>query len=517
MLNAMRQGSQSKLMKFILFTFLGAAVGGMALMDVGGFFGSGVGNNSIAKIGRHSISSMEFDQTLRRALSQQGMQIKEAYEFGMVDQILQSEINQHLLTQAALDTGIYAGDETVARLLGSLIEPMMLAQPNARRSDVLQTVLRAQGMTEQGLVSMLRQNLMITTLQSTIQVASSVPSRAEALNLYQVQNETRDVQGFFLSDDSVKGVEDAQEEVLKAFYEAGKSSRYVIPETRSFTIAILSEKNLKSGELVSDEELEREYQKSIKTYTLPERREIVQAVLDNQATAEKIAAAVRDENQSLKDAVKAVTGKTAAYQEETIFAREGLVKAMADAAFTTEPGTVSAPVQTPLGWHVFVVTDILPEAARPFAEVKDNMRKDLSENRLSELLFETANAIDDRLAGGEYIDVIAREMNLAVTEIGPVTEDGSTTGKRDALKDFEEDRAYLLQTAFELSEGESAPVFELSGGRYAALHLNTVTERGFQPYEEVKADLKKSWIGDQKASLNRARAQKAQQDIASGV
>lgn len=516
MLNAMRDGAQSKIIKFVLFGFLVMAVGGMALMDVGGFFRNGVGNNNVVRIGGDSISSMQFDQTMRRVLSQQGMQPKEAYEFGMVDQILQAEINQRLMTQAAYDMGIYAGDATVARQIGSLIDPLMKSQPNAQRRDILQTILRAQGMTEQDLVNTLRQGMMNTVLQSTIQMATTIPSRAEALNLYQVQNETRDVKAFFLSNDSVKDVEDAQEEVLKAFYEAGKSSRHVIPETRSFTIAVLTEKNLSSGASVTDEELEKEYQKAIKSYTLPERRELVQAILDNQAAAEKVAAAVRDDKQSLRDAVKTVTGKTAAYQDETVFAREGLVKAMGDAAFTAELNTVSAPVQTPLGWHVFVVTEILPEAARPFAEVKDSMRKDLAEGRLSEQLFETANAIDDRLAGGEDINAIAKEMNLSVTKIGPVGEDGSTPDKRDALKDFEKDRAYILQTVFELSEGESAPVLEISGGRYAAIHVDTVKERSFEPYEAVKADLKKSWIGDQKASLNRTRAQKIQQEIAAG-
>ncbi len=517
MLNAMRDGAQSKFIKFILFGFLVMAVGGMALMDVGGFFRNGVGNSNVASFGGNAISSAQFDQTMRRVLSQQGMQPKEAYEFGMVDQVLQAEINQRMMTEAAYDMGIYAGDATVAKQIGSLIDPLMKSQPNAKRQDILQTILRAQGMTEQDLVNTLRQGMMNTVLQNTIQTATTIPSRAEALNLYQVQNETRDVKAFFLSNDSVTGIEDAQDDVLKAFYEAGKSSRHVIPETRSFTIAILTEKDLQSGTSVTDEELEKEYQKAIKSYTLPERRELVQAVLSNQETAEKVAAAVRDDKQSLKDAVKTVTGKTTAYQDETVFAREGLVKAMADAAFTAELDTISNPVQTPLGWHVFVVKEIIPEAARPFADVKDSMRKDLAEGRLSEQLFETANAIDDRLAGGEDINVIAKEMNLAITKIGPVSEDGSTSDKHDALKDFEKDRAYILQTVFELSEGESAPVLEISNGRYAAIHVDTVKERSFESYESVKADLKKSWTGDQKASLNRTRAQKVQQDIAAGT
>lgn len=517
MLNAMRDGAQSKIIKFFLFGFLVMAVGGMALMDVGGFFRNGVGTNSVAKIGSESISSLQFDQTLQRVLSQQGMQAREAYEFGMVDQILQGEINQRLLTQSAYEMGIYAGDATVAKQIASLIDPLVKSQPNAQRSDVLKTVLRAQGMTEQGLVDTLRRSMMNTVLQNTIQTSTAIPSRSEALKIYQIQNETRDVDGFILTDSSVKNVDDVQEEVLKAFYEAGKSSRHVIPETRSFTIAILSEKDLKADSALTDEALEKEYQKSIKSYTLPERREIVQAVLGTQADADKVLAAVRDNKQFLKDAVKAVTGKTTAYQDETLFAREGLVKAMADAAFNAKEGDVSGPVQTPLGWHVFIVQKTIPEAARPFAEVKDSIRKELSEGHLSQQLFDTANIVDDRLASGEDIAAIAKEMHMSLTQIGPVGADGSTQDKRDALKDFAKDREDILTTAFELSEGESAPVLELSDGRYAAIHMDTVNERSFKSYESVKDELKKLWTTDQQEAANMERAKKTQQEIAAGT
>jgi len=517
MLNAMRDGAHSKIIKFILFTFLVLAVAGMALMDVGGFFTSGVGNNMVAKAGKESISSVAFDQSLRRVLSQQGMQPREAYEFGMVDQVLESEINQRLLTQAALDMGIYAGNEQVARQISTLIEPLVQSQPGTSRSDMLRRLLQAQGMTEQAFVATMRREMMNTVLQGTIQTASSITSRAEALNLYLVQNETRDVDGLILSDASVKGIDDAPEEVLKAFYEAAKSSRFMIPETREFTIAVLTEDNIKSSLTVSDEELEKEYKKSISSYTLPERRVVEQAVLDTQEKAIKIAAAVRDDKKSLKDSVQSVTGKTTAYQDKTTFARQGLVKDIGDAAFVAEIDAVIDPIKTPLGWHVLVVKEILPESVKSFESVKDDLKKELSQGMLSAQLFNTANSIDDRLASGEAIGDIAKDMDLKLNKFGPVGIDGSTADKRDALKDFEKDRDYILQTAFELVEGESAPVLELSDGRYAALHVDKVKERSFKAFEDVQDELKKSWIADQKASLNRDRAQKIQQDIAAGT
>lgn len=517
MLTAMRDGANSKIIKFALFGILLMAVGGMAMTDVGGFFRDGVGTNMVAKAGKESISMTAFDQNLRRVLAQQGMQPKEAYQLGFVDQVLQSQINQSLLTQAAMEMGIYAGDDQVAKQITSLIDPLVKSQGDgSSRADMLRRLLQAQGMSEQEFISSMRTTMMGTVLQSTIKNASAVATRAEALNLYLVQNETRKVEGFFLPDANVKNAPAASETVLKAFYESAKSARYAIPETRSFTIAILTEDNVKSAMTISDEELEAEYKKSIAAYKMPERRVIEQAVLNDEETAKKVAASVRDDKKSLKDAVKAVTGKASAYQDATTLSRQGLVKDIGDAAFTAQKGDLVDPVKTPLGWHVLVVKEVLPESVKPLAEVKDDLKKDLTQTRLSAELYNTANAVDDRLAGGEDIAAIAKDLNMKLVKIGPVGSEGSTPDKHDALKDFDKDRAYILQTAFELNEGESAPVLELADGRYAALHLDKINPRSFKAYEDVKGDIEQNWMRDQKAALNVEQSRKIQQEIESG-
>jgi peptidyl-prolyl cis-trans isomerase D len=517
MLTAMRDGANSKIIKFVLFGFLVMAVGGMAMADVGGFFRNGVGTNMVAKVGKESLTMTAFDQNLRRVLAQQGMQPREAYELGFVDQVLQSQINQSLLTQAAMEMGIYAGDDQVAKQISSLIDPLVKSQGDgSSRADMLRRLLQAQSMSEQEFISSMRQTMMNTVLQSTVKNASAVATRAEALNMYLVQNETRKVDGFFLPDASVKDAPAASETILKAFYDSAKSARYAIPETRSFTIAILTEDNVKSAMTISDEDIESEYKKSIAAYTLPERRVIEQAVLNDEDSAIKVAASVRDDKKSLKDAVKAITGKTSSYQDATTLSRQGLVKDIGDAAFTAQKGDLVDPIKTPLGWHVLVVKDVLPKSVKPLADVADELRKDLTQSRLSAELYSTANAVDDRLAGGEDITAIAKDMNMKMVTIGPVGSEGSTLDKHDALKDFEKDRAYILQTAFELNEGESAPVLELADGRYAALHLDKINPRDFKPFEDVKADIEQNWLRDQRASLNVDRSRKIQQEIESG-
>lgn len=518
MLTAMRDGANSKIIKFTLFGILLMAVGGMAMTDVGGFFRDGVGTNMVAKVGKESISMTTFDQNLRRVLAQQGMQPREAYELGFVEEVLQSQINQSLLTQAAMELGIYAGDDQVAKQISSLIDPLVKSQGDgSNRADMLRRLLQAQSMSEHEFITSMRQTMMNTVLQSTIKNASAVATRAEALNMYLVQNETRKVEGFFLPDAGVKDAPAASETVLKSFYESAKSARYAIPETRSFTIAILTEDNVKSSMTISDADIESEYQKSIAAYKQPERRVIEQAVLNDEDTAKKVAASVRDDKKSLKDAVKAVMGKTSAYQDATTLSRQGLVKDIGDAAFSVEKGALVDPVKTPLGWHVLVVQDILPESVKPLASVRDDLKKEMTQSRLSAELYSTANAVDDRLAGGEDIDAIAKDLNMKMVKIGPVGSEGNTADKHDAMKEFEKDRAYILETAFELNEGESAPVLELNDGRYAALHMDKVNLRSFKAFEDVKGDIEQNWLRDQRASLNVERSRKIQQDIESGT
>jgi peptidyl-prolyl cis-trans isomerase D len=509
MLNAMRDGAHSRIIKFVLFSFLVMATLGMVLMDVGGFFrNGGVGNNSVARAGKDNISSVTFDRAVQRTLQQQGIAPREAYQYGLVDQILKNEISTRLMTRAAADMGLYVGDRDVASQINSLIEPLTKQQPGLSRKDILHRVLQAQGMGEQELVGSLRQSMMNSLLQGTVQAGAMIPSRQEALALYAHRNETRTVEGFILPDSGIKTVEDAPDQVLTALYEAAKGTKYLIPETRSFTIATLSESNVKAGP-VPDEALKKEYDRSVAAYTLPERRVIQQAVLKDEESAKKVADSVRG-GQPLKDAAKT------AYLGEQTFEQAGLVKEIADATFSAEVNKVAGPVKTPLGWHVLVVTKILPAEVKPFESVKEDIRKELSQTQMVDQLSNTANSIDDRLAGGEALEDVARDMGMALEKIESVRDDGSTGDKHEALKSYAKDRDYILKSVFEMNEGESAPVMELGDGRYAAIRLDKINERTFRPFADVKDELKKEWAGDQKTSLNRSRAQQAQQDAANG-
>jgi peptidyl-prolyl cis-trans isomerase D len=496
MLNAMRQGAKTGIVKFFLFGLLVLAVGGMIFMDVGGFFRNGVSNNSVARVGREQMSAAAFDSTVRRVLNSQNLEAAQAYQFGLIDRIMHSEISSMLITRAAYDSGIFIGDQEIAEQINRIVSPMV--SDGMTKKEVLRRVLMNQGMSEGQFVHALRQEMSANVLRTALQTGTGFTPPQEARDLYQYQNEQRTVKTVFFPNSSAKDYKEPTDEVLLPFYQAGQE-RYAIPETRSFSIMVLTDDVLKDTLDVSDEELQKIYDSNIAEYTQPETRTMEQAVFKDQKTAQEAADKVKS-GKSLKESAGSET-----WLGQEKFQKDGLAKPIADAAFAAAEGDTVGPVQTALGWHVLVVKDIAESKVKPFADVKADIRKTVLHDKLADHLYEISTQIDDRIAGGESFEDVARSMNLKIQSFGPLRADGSTPDSKEGIKGFDKDRQRLLETAFELNEGETAPVIELADGGFATLRVDSVNPKSYKPFDEVKKELKATWIADQQAVLNNQR------------
>ena len=505
MLNAMREGAKHGITKFILFGFMVMAVGGLVLMDVGGFFRGGVTKTAVVKIEGEELPIQIFDRTVRRTLASQGLDIDTAYRLGFINQILQNEISNNITQRAAADMGLMVADPVVLEQLNKILEPMV--NEEMTKKQALELILRRQGMTERDMVRMIKAEMTNGLLRTMLSNGTNIISEKEAIDMYLYEHEEREIEYVILSHDTIKGMDEPAEEILLPFYQAGQE-RYAIAENRSFTLVILSSEKLEGSIDISDEELRDIYEQDIATFAVPEQRLMEQAILDDQEVAVKIYQAV-SEGQDFKKAVLDSSGSEDGYLGEDTFEEEGLSEALAEAAFSAEIGKVIEPVQTPLGWHVVVVKKSIPPTTTPFEDVKKELKSDILSLRLADELFAAANRVDDSFASGMSLEEVAKELDLEVQAFGPVLENGSTLDLKDGLKGFEADKAYILETAYSLLEQEVSPVFELQDGRYAALRVDTIIEKTYKPFEEVKADLAKVWIQDQKEVENKLRTQEA--------
>ncbi len=503
MLNALRDGAKSGFLKFILLGFMALAVGGLVLTDVGGFFRGGISSNVVAEGKGIEISIREFDTTVRRALATQNISSQQAYQMGYINAILRNELQMRLFSRDAERLGLRVGDDLVTQQISKIAEP--LAEGGQDKGAALKQVLRARGITEGQFISSVRQEMANTALQNAIASSGVILPDLYTKQFYAAKNQSRDVRAFVLKNSGIKDIEAPTEEQLTAYYEANKM-QYATPEMRKLTLAILKPEMVTDTIDITEDEIQEAYEYNIEAYTKQERRQVQQAILSTPELANNVAKKIAA-GSSLKKAVQNVTGDVSAYLGQNDFAQNGLPEDIAGPVFAAKQGETVGPLQTALGWHVMVVTKLLDAEVEPLDKVRAELKKALLQERSLETLLETANIIDDRLAGGEDLDILVDEFKMSTRTVGPIKRDGVNKKNKNELEAYGEDALPMLEVGFDYETGESAPVIETADGQFVIVRVDDITPLTYAPLEDIKTGLEKQYIEQQRSLMNRARAQ----------
>lgn len=513
LLHYMRKGAKTGLIRYTLFGLLMLAAGGMVFMDVGGFFRGGVQRGDVARVGSEGIGLSSFDRMLRTVLAQQGIGPQDAWKFGVVQQVLGMEIRETLVSRAAADMGLQIGEPAVAARIAEFVKPM--AQDGATPQQALDRLLQMQGMSEAQFVSAIRRDMTADLIRDGFASGVTAVPEAVARDLYAYETEERSVAVVFLPDsDPGKPVPAPTQADLEGLYKAS-SALYTVPERRTLTIAWIDPEAARKGIVVSDEDLKKVYETNKDAYAVPEMRAFSQVLVSSEKDAAAIAAKVKG-GAALDKAAVQVTGKKDTYRPAQDFAREGLPAPLADPVFKAREKDVIGPVQTPLGWHVLALEAIRPPRTKGFDEVRQDLLNEETDARAAEKLSDLSDALDDRLAGGATLEETAKDFPIILKTQEAVDSQGLKADGQAGLSAFESDRALLLETAFDLMEGETSAVVALSDGRHALVRVDAVALERIKPLEDVRADLVKRWESQQRKIANLARARTLIDSVAVG-
>lgn len=490
MLIWMRESSGAGILKFFLMGLLVMAVSGLVLMDVGGFFTGNMGSGTIAKGGGVNIGSSEFNRTVDRVVSRQGIGARDAYQLGLVDNILKSEIQNQLFTKKSHDLGLVIDDAVVMQQVSKIAEP--LATDGRTKKEALQQILFSQGIREAEFISGLREELANGLVRSALQTPATLPSPAMAETLYRYDNEKRSADIILFKYADVTDASNPTDEQLEKFYESNKQT-YLIPESRTITMATLQGDMLRKNVKISDEQLQAEYQKNIASYTKPERRVVEQIVVNSEEEAQK----------ALDDMKAGKAVKNSMTQE---YEQAGLLAEIGGATFAAEKDAVVGPIKSDLGYHVLKVKDILAEEVTPLANVRDTLKTQLENVALSEEMYNAGNTIEDRIASGDDFNAVTKEYGMTTEKIGPFRRNGNNAANEDLFKPYGTDRENFIQAAYDYDEGEVPPVIETADGQFHLIHIDSVTPDSYTPYETVKAELKKRWVQEQQSLATKEKA-----------
>ncbi|HMQ58119.1 MAG TPA: peptidyl-prolyl cis-trans isomerase, partial [Rhizobiaceae bacterium] len=302
------------------------------------------------------------------------------------------------------------------------------------------------------------------------------------------------------------------EATLKTWYDANKKS-FDAPEYRSISFVQLTAKAIADPAAISDASISEDYEKNKERYRTPEQRHIEQLVFPDREAAQAALDLIRAGG-GFEEAVTDA-GKTMSDVDLGMMARGAVANpAIGDAAFALQQGAVSDIVDGPFGPVLLRVTEIRPEAIKPFEEVKDEIRNDLALVEANDLLLETHDSYEDARAGGESMKEAAARLKLPFATVESVDRRGLRPDE-SIVSDLPES-ATLLANAFEADAGVENVPMNIREGGFLWYEVDAITPSRERPLDEVRQKAVDTWRKQETDRLLREKAEALLKELRDG-
>jgi len=501
MLTALRKQTGSWVAKVILLLL----VLSFAIWGIGDIFYGNPEEATIASVGDTEISSGELNYAFNRNLDNLQRQFggqftrEQAIGIGLLQQTLDEQLGQRLLDVEARDMGITVDDETLRRLITE--NPSF---QSAGRFDRLRfnQLIRTTGLSEEGYLEALRQELSRNALTGSVAAAAAVPD-VMAETIYRYRNEERRGRFFRIADAEITDLETPGDDALEAVYEEDEQ-RFTAPEYRKITYVTLEPKDLLEEVEIAEDLIQEAYDDRSARYITPETRSVEQLLANDEEIAAK-AEALIEEGKTFAEVAEDLKDDGVSLTDLGSVTEAGMPAGIGQDAFSVNEGEVTSPIQSPFGFHLFKVNTVEPEKVTPLEEVRDELYEELALVEAEDRLPELATQLDDELAAGGSVGEAVEAIGLAAKTVNAV----DRRGLDQQGEPVEELAAWsnLIQTAFDGEEGEPSLLEESDDGAYYVVQVDEIIPERLKDIDEVRDEVVEVWEGQQRRMGAKARAE----------
>jgi len=506
MLESMRNAAQGVVGKAIMTVVMGLIIVSFVIWGVGDML-RGFTTSTVASVGGTKISAQEYRVAYDRAVQQYQRRLRRPFTNEEARQIgLDRSILQQLLSEAAVDDeahklGLDISDEALREIITS--NQNFRDKAGAFDPARFAGALRDMDMSERGFVLELRKQVLRQFIVAALATGVAAP-KAEIEAEADYQGQTRSADYFLLPASAAGDIPAASEEALKTFYNDRKSS-YRAPEYRGMTVLALEPDTIANPAEVSDADAEAAYQKLAgkdPKFGAPEKRDLQQILFPNQGDAEAAEAKLKA-GAGFDDLVKerGLKAEDTDIGETTKDAM--LDKDEADAVFALPQGGVSGVLKSQFGPVIVRVKGVTPSTVKPYAEVADEVKREVSASRAGDKIQALHDKIEDLRVSGKTILEAAKAVGLTGQSIAAVDAAGrDPKGAPVNLPDAPE----LLRAAFASDVGlDEAPLNTKDGG-FIWYEIAKVDPAHDLTFEEAKPEVEKQWRAEE---VDKALAGKA--------
>ncbi|MCB1970884.1 MAG: peptidyl-prolyl cis-trans isomerase [Geminicoccaceae bacterium] len=420
MLDAMRNQASSWVVRGLLVLLILS----FAIWGIGDVFFGPRGGQTIAEVGDLEVTgtevNREFDDQINRFRQQFNTPLDrgQAVAFGLLNQAMQAKIAQRLVDMHGLDLGLGVADSSVRAAITE--NPVFRGSAGFDR-DRLDVVLRSQGMTEDAFIEEVRDDLRRAMLIDAVSGLVVIPQE-EASRIYAYRNEERRGTALHLLSAAIV-IADPDDSVLESWLD-GHKDEFKAPEYRSGVAVVIEPESLVGEIDVTPDELQSAYDARIASFTTPEKRKVGQLLAHDEAVIGKAREQIEN-GATMAEIAEALAGEGVSYSSIGPLARHDLPASLGDPVFALpDTESISAPVQSAFGWHLFRLIEVEPEKVRPLDEVRQQLHDDLALEHARAQLPDLANSLDDEVAAGSDLETAAGQLNFPVVKLDMVDRNG---------------------------------------------------------------------------------------------
>ena len=506
MLSSMRNAAQGVVGKAVMTVVMGLIIVSFVIWGVGDML-RGFTTSTVASVGGIKISAQEYRTAYDRAIQQYQRRFRrpltneQARQLGLDRSILQQLLNEAAIDDEAHKLGLDISENALRAVITS--NPNFQDKSGAFDPSRFESALRDMDMNEPGFVSELRKQVLRQFIVGALTTGITAPkaeTRAEA----DYQGQTRSADYFLLPASAAGDIAAASESELKTFYNDRKSS-YRAPEYRGMSILALEPNTIANPAEVSDADAEAAYQKVAgkdPKFGAPEKRDLQQILFHSEADAEAAEAKIKA-GASFDDLVK----ERGLKPEDTDLGQTTkdamLDQAEANPVFALPQGGVSGVLKTQFGSVIVRVKSIIPSTVKPFKEVAEEVKREVSASRAGDKIQALHDKIEDLRVSGKTILEAAKAVGLTGRTIDAVDAQGrDPKGAPVNLPDA----ADLIRSAFASDVGLDEAPLDTKDGGFVWFDITKIDPAHDLTFDEAKPEVEKQWRAEQ---VDKALAGKA--------
>ena len=513
MLEFMRKSANTIFIK----AFLGLLILSFAAWGIGDIFRGRAASTAVATVGETDIPveafRAEFARELQRMSQIFGQEVtrEQGLAMGIGNMLAGRLVQSELINEGAKDIGLLVSDTVVVDEIKR--NPEFFNEAGRFDRNIYLNTLSRGGFTEDRYVARVRTNMARQQYLSTIRAGTLAPKGLVSA-LYAHAAEQRTAEVVRIPHAALKNVPTATASDLSQYHQ-DNAANFMAPEYRKITAVVLQASTLAKDITVTEDDIQAAYDEREAEYLTPETRKLRQVLVQDEASAQK-AKSLLDGGKSIDEAAKEVGASAAMIDIGTFTSADAanLSPDIATAVFALAKGGRTGPLKSPLGWHVFEVTDIAPIVVKPLADVRAELTQAVKIDRALNSVFELSNKLEDLLGGGMTFEEAATALGLNITSIAAADAQGLGTDAKPVAAPYASD---VVAAAFKLGDGQDSQLTETGDGNaFFVVRVDGVTAPALRPLDTVMKDVTTAWDSEKRAALANETANTVKQRLEAG-